>query len=119
MGAAIGTRDTDRERVKRLVEAEVDVVVIGTLHFLIAFPSPPISKKQELICFSIDSSQGDSYYQIDMVKWLKSNFPNLEVIGGNIVMGKQAMHLIDAGICSPPPSSSLFPFPFLFYVTVD
>ena len=45
MGAAVGTRDSDKERVKRLVEAEVDVVVIGK-HFL--FPLPPITLTLEL-----------------------------------------------------------------------
>ena len=37
VGAAVGTRDSDKERVKRLVEAEVDVVVIGK-HFVYALP---------------------------------------------------------------------------------
>jgi IMP dehydrogenase len=42
--------------------------------------------------------QGDSMYQIAMVKWLKETFPQVEVIGGNIVTTAQALHLIEAGV---------------------
>lgn len=73
VGATIGTRDSDKKRVAKLVEAGVDLVVI-------------------------DSSQGDSMYQLNMVKWLKSNYPNLDVVGGNIVTRRQAAHLIAAGV---------------------
>jgi hypothetical protein len=116
VGAAVGTRDSDKERVKCLVEAGVDVVVIGNY--------PPVSSTLPLpsffLCSStyfVDSSQGDSFYQIEMVKWLKSSYPELQVIGGNIVTGRQAKNLIDAGW--PPlsflPSPSLpFYLPFLF-----
>mmetsp|Transcript_3347 Transcript_3347/g.6950 ORF Transcript_3347/g.6950 Transcript_3347/m.6950 type:complete len:541 (-) Transcript_3347:120-1742(-) len=72
VGAAIGTRPEDRDRAATLVEAGVDVIVV-------------------------DSSQGDSVYQIDIVKHLKSTHPKLEVIAGNVVTPLQALHLIQAG----------------------
>jgi IMP dehydrogenase len=72
VGAAIGTRVEDKHRVAVLAEAGVDVVVI-------------------------DSSQGDSTFQLEMVQWIKSEFPQVDVIAGNVVTCLQAKHLIDAG----------------------
>eukprot|EP00741_Cyanophora_paradoxa_P021274 tig00021348_g20534.t1 len=72
VGAAIGTRPSDRERFEALVQAGVDVIIL-------------------------DSSQGDSVYQTDMIRWIKSHDDHVEVIAGNIVTQKQASHLIQAG----------------------
>merc|ERR1712050_579956 len=72
VAASVGTRPNDKDRVRALVAVGVDALVI-------------------------DSSQGDSMYQHEMVKWMKQEFSKLEVIAGNVVTKRQAKHLIDCG----------------------
>ncbi|KAJ5087033.1 hypothetical protein NUU61_008340 [Penicillium alfredii] len=70
--AAVSTHEVDKIRLQKLVDAGLDIVVV-------------------------DSSQGHSLYQIAMIKYIKQNFPQIDVIGGNIVTREQAAALIAAG----------------------
>ncbi|RBL67380.1 IMP dehydrogenase, partial [Pseudomonas sp. MWU13-2625] len=72
VGAAVGTGKETGDRVAALVNAGVDVVVVDTAH-------------------------GHSKGVIDRVRWVKENFPQVQVIGGNIATGAAAKALAEAG----------------------
>ena len=72
VGAAVGVGEGTDERVAALVEAGVDVIVVDTAH-------------------------GHSQGVLDRVKWVKTQFPNVQVIGGNIATASAAKALVDAG----------------------
>ena len=72
VGAAVGTGADTEERVSALVAEGVDVIVVDTAH-------------------------GHSQGVIDRVKWVKSNYPQVQVIGGNIATGQAAKDLVAAG----------------------
>jgi len=72
VGAAVGVGKGTEERIKALVEAGVDVVVIDTAH-------------------------GHSKGVLNRVKKTKKDHPNLEIIAGNIATAKAAVDLVEAG----------------------
>src|SRR5690554_3969352 len=72
VGAAVGTGGDTEARVAALAEAGVDVIVVDTAH-------------------------GHSKGVIERVRWVKQNYPDLQVIGGNIATGAAALALADAG----------------------
>lgn len=71
VGAAVGAAMND-DRVVALAEAGVDVIVVDTAH-------------------------GHSQGVLDKVRWVKKNFPDIQVIGGNIATADAALALRDAG----------------------
>ena len=72
VGAAVGVGDGTDERVELLVKAGVDVLVVDTAH-------------------------GHSAGVIERVRWVKKNFPQVDVIGGNTATGAAALALLEAG----------------------
>lgn len=72
VGAATGVGENSNERIETLIDAGVDVIVIDTAH-------------------------GHSQKVIDKVKEIKSKYPNLELIAGNIATAQAAIDLVDAG----------------------
>lgn len=72
VGAAVGIKAETLERVEALVAAGVDVITIDTAH-------------------------GHSIYVAQELKRVKTKFPDLQIIVGNVATGAAAKHLVDAG----------------------
>ena len=72
VGAAVGVGEGTEERVELLVKAGVDAIVVDTAH-------------------------GHSKGVIERVRWVKQNFPQVDVVGGNIATGAAALALAEVG----------------------
>jgi IMP dehydrogenase len=72
VGAAVGVGGNTEERVEKLVDAGVDVLIVDTAH-------------------------GHSVGVLEGIKWIKKNYPKVDVIGGNIATAAAARALIEAG----------------------
>ncbi|EAR08545.1 IMP dehydrogenase [Reinekea blandensis] len=72
VGAAVGTGADTPDRVEALVKAGVDVIIVDTAH-------------------------GHSKGVIERVRWVKQNFPEVDVVGGNIATAEAARDLAEAG----------------------
>ena len=71
VGAAVSTGAGTEERVEALAEAGVDVIVVDTAH-------------------------GHSRGVLERVHWIKSRFPDLALIGGNIATATAARELVES-----------------------
>jgi IMP dehydrogenase len=73
VGAAVGVGEGTAERIEALVDAGVDVLVVDTAH-------------------------GHSQGVLSKVSWIKKEYPNVQIIGGNIATGSAARDLVTAGV---------------------
>ena len=72
VGAAVGVRDREMRRVESALEAGADCVVVDIAH-------------------------GDSHLEIEMIKNIRSHFPDAQIVGGNVATADGTKRLIDAG----------------------
>ncbi|HET9022969.1 MAG TPA: IMP dehydrogenase [Burkholderiaceae bacterium] len=72
VGGAISTGTDSDERAERMVKAGVDLLVVDTAH-------------------------GHHQGVLDRVKWVKRNFPGVDVVGGNVATAEAARALLEAG----------------------
>lgn len=72
VGAAVGVGEVSQHRAESLIEAGVDVIVVDTAH-------------------------GHSAGVLEMVKWVKTTYPDSQVIGGNVATETGAKAMVDAG----------------------
>ena len=72
VAAAVGVGGDTEDRVAALVDAHVDVIVCDTAH-------------------------GHTKGVIDRIRWIRSNFPDIQLIGGNVTTAEGALALVEAG----------------------
>jgi IMP dehydrogenase len=73
VGAAVGVKASEINRVERLLEAGVDCIVVDIAH-------------------------GDSQQEIDIIINIRKKFPKAQIVGGNVATAEGTQRLIDAGV---------------------
>ena len=73
VGAAVGVRDKEMRRVESALQAGADCIVVDIAH-------------------------GDSNLELEMIKSIRTHFPDAQVIGGNVATADGTKRLIDAGV---------------------
>ena len=73
IGAAVGVKESELKRVEQLLEAGADCIVVDIAH-------------------------GDSKLEVDIIRQIRVNFPQAQIIGGNVATGEGTQRLIDAGV---------------------
>lgn len=73
VGAAVGVRDREMRRVEAVLGAGADCIVVDIAH-------------------------GDSQLEIEMIKNIRSHFPDAQIVGGNVATADGTKRLIDAGV---------------------
>ena len=73
VGAAVGVRDKEMRRVEAVLAAGADCIVVDIAH-------------------------GDSHLEIEMVRNIRTHFPDAQIVGGNVATADGTKRLIDAGV---------------------
>jgi IMP dehydrogenase len=73
VGAAVGVKSLEVNRVELLLEAGADCIVVDIAH-------------------------GDSKLELDMIKDIRKRFPKAQIVGGNVATAEGTQRLIDAGV---------------------
>ncbi len=73
VGAAVGVKQRDMERVEKMLAAGADCIVVDIAH-------------------------GDSQQEVEMIHNIRKHFPDAQIIGGNVATAEGTRRLIDAGV---------------------
>jgi len=73
VGAAVGVKASELNRVEKLLKAGVDCIVVDIAH-------------------------GDSQQEIVIITDIRKNFPDVQIVGGNVATAEGTQRLIDAGV---------------------
>jgi len=73
VGAAVGVKPSELKRVERLLDAGADCIVVDIAH-------------------------GDSQQEIEIIQSIRENFPEAQIVGGNVATAEGTQRLIDAGV---------------------